>query len=91
MENQDTIQISEFSFYEFCVSAQKAVQAGYEFSDLNAYMPQGYAGSYSATLVKVAASEDKPDTSEVVVNDQPESIIPEVKEVQTKGRKPKAQ
>lgn len=89
MATQDTLHISEFSFYEFCVSAQKAVKNGYEFSDKNEYMPQGYAGSYSATMVKVAASEDKPNTSSDVADDQSANTPPEVKLTQTKGRKPK--
>ena len=47
-----TKQITQFSFWEFCVAVQEAIQEGYVFSTDNDKMPTAYVGNYSCAMVK---------------------------------------
>lgn len=108
-----TKQITEFTFWEFCLAIQKAVKEGFEFAVDNEKFPTAYSGFYNCTMVKSvdyteelnaiaeaakqAVQEKQQEIGvEAVVQafkpseEQPESIIPEVKELQEKGRKTKA-
>lgn len=113
MQTQETKQITEFTFWEFCLAVQKAVKEGFEFAVDNEKFPTAYSGFYNCTMVKpadytedlsaIAASakqsvqekQQEIGAEEVLKafkpsEEQPESIIPEVKELQAKGRKTKA-
>lgn len=70
----DKYTISAFSFWDFCLAVQDAVQKGYVFSDTNENMPQAYIGSYSCVMVQSQPIEaDNPvvtaeDVQDVVQN-----------------------
>jgi|APGre2960657373_1045057.scaffolds.fasta_scaffold370077_1 hypothetical protein len=83
--------ITQFSFWEFCVAVQEAVQEGYVFSTDNDKMPTAYVGNYNCVMVK-REEEKQPVVlkTEAVVDKvvQPESVASQTKEPQTKrGRK----
>lgn len=96
-----TKQITEFSFWEFCVSVQNAVKEGYEFSSDNDKMPTAYVGNYNCVMVK-NITEDLEIIKDALIdgaNSVPKETLlealkglevqTEVKTSQTKGRKPK--
>lgn len=89
-------QITEFSFWEFCVAVQDAIQQGFVFSTDNDKMPTAYVGNYNCVMVK-DISEDLSTIKESVVEAVQslpketvvDALIPESKTAQPKGRKPK--
>ncbi len=94
MENKEQIvQIESYSFWEFCIKVQEAIQNGYVFSEKNEYFPQSYIGNYFVTLVlQDKESKEQVKTSEVPDDknsETPKSLTenPDQKEKGKPGRK----
>lgn len=106
MQTQETKQITEFTFWEFCLAVQKAVKEEFEFAVDNEKFPTAYSGFYNCTMVKsVDYTEDltaiaeaakqavQEKQQEIGAEDLVQAFKPSeenTEEVSTKGRKTKA-
>lgn len=57
MNQENTLNITCYSLWDYLCEIQKAVQEGYVLSEKNEHFPQAFVSLYTVSLIK----EDKPE------------------------------